>query len=138
MAGEKGLCLNRTNGKDNHVRLRTSSRSVKTVQNLTLTLILTLTINLNPNPNPNPNTKKRNLKKRKPSGFELPNSSACDNPTKRAKWQFVTNHLICLPFIAHHVIDKKLVLNLSRLSFPLVRFRPAHFGYEYVETTIRN
>ena len=42
---------------------------------------------------------------------------------KSAKWQFVTNHLISLPFIAQHVIDKKLVLSLTRLSFPLVQFR---------------
>ena len=42
---------------------------------------------------------------------------------KSAKWQFVTNHLISLPFIAQHVIDKKLVLSLTWLSFPLVRFR---------------
>ena len=40
---------------------------------------------------------------------------------KSAKWQFVTNHLISLPFIAQHVIDKKLVLSLMWLSFPLVR-----------------
>ena len=40
----QGLCLNRTNGKDNRVRLRTThKRSVKTVQNLTLILILTAT-----------------------------------------------------------------------------------------------
>ena len=31
--------------------------------------------------------------------------------------------MISLPFIAQHVIDKKLVLGLTRLSFPLVRFR---------------
>ena len=67
---------------------------------------------------------------RKPSGFELQNSktnsSVCDNPTNRAKWQFVTNHLISLPFIAQHVIDKKLVLSLMWLSFPLVRFSLNH------------
>ena len=97
--------------------------------------------NLNPNPNRNlritlsltlkRETKERNLekgkKKRQPSGFELPNSqtnsSACDNPTNRAKWRLVTNQLVSLPFIAQHVIDKKLVLSLTRLSFPLVRFR---------------
>ena len=49
--------------------------------------------------------------------------SVCDNPTNCARWQFVANHIISLPFIARHVIDKKLVLSLTRLSFPFVRFR---------------
>ena len=128
----QGLCLNRTNGKDNWVRLRTAhKRSVKTVQNLTLILILTLSLRITLSLTLKRETKERNLekgkKKRQPSGFELPNSqtnsSACDNPTNRAKWQLVTNQLVSLPFIAQHVIDKKLVLSLTRLSFPLVRFR---------------
>ena len=104
------LCLNRTNGKDNRVRLRTSSRaSVKTVQNLILTLILTL----------KKETKERNLEKGKK---HLPDSktnhSAYDNPTNCARWQFVANYIMSLPFIAQHVTDKKLVLSLT-----LVRFR---------------
>ena len=51
------LCLNCTNGKDNRVRLRTSSRTIgkdglkpKPNQNP----------NANPKPKPNPNPKKRN------------------------------------------------------------------------------
>ena len=100
------------------------------VQNLTLILILSLRITLSLTLKRE--TKERNLekgekKKRQPSGFELPNSktnsSACDNPTNRAKCQLVTNQLVSLPFIAQHVIDKKLVLSLTQLSFPLVRFR---------------
>ena len=47
----------------------------------------------------------------------------CNNPTNCPRWQFVANYTISLPFIAQHVIDKKLVLSLTRLSFPLVRFR---------------
>ena len=62
-----GLCLNRTNGKDNRVRLRTSSK-----------------------------------RKEKLEPPKLQNE----------------------PFhVAQHVIDKKLVFSLTRLSFPMVRFR---------------
>ena len=98
--------------------------------------------NLNPNPNPNANTnpkpnpntklrketKKKEQKEREPSGLDLPDSntktksSACDNPTNCAKQQFVTKYLIFLAFIVQHVIDKKLVVSLPRLSLPLVRF----------------
>ena len=51
-APEKGSCLNHTNGKDSHVRLRMSSRRIgedglKPKPNH----------NPNPNPNPNPNLK---------------------------------------------------------------------------------
>ena len=91
---------------------------MKTVLTLSLTLSLTL--------KKKKETKERNLEKggegREPSGFEL-KQFACNNPTNCARWQFVTNYLISLPFIAQHVIDKKLVLSLTRLSFPLVRFR---------------
>ena len=49
-----GLCLNHTNGKDNHVRLRTSSRTIGEDGS-------------KPNPNPKPKkkkeTKERNLEK---------------------------------------------------------------------------
>ena len=89
-----------------------------------------------PNPNANPNPKKketneRNLEKGKkkvePSGFKLSNSktnhSVYDNPTNCARWQFVANYIISLRFIAQHVINKKLVLSLTWLTFPLVRFR---------------
>ena len=66
-------------------------------------------------------------KKERPSGLELLNSktnrSAYDNPSNCAKWQFVANYIISLPFMAQHVIGKKLVLSLTRLSFPLVRCR---------------
>ena len=50
--------------------------------------------------------------------------SACDNPTNCARWQFVTNYIIPLHFIAQHVIIRKLVLSLkcTWLSFPLARF----------------
>ena len=55
------LCLNRTNGKDNRVRLRTSSRTIGEDGSKP---------NLNPNPNPNANPKpkpntKPNPKKKK-------------------------------------------------------------------------
>ena len=102
----------------------------------TLTLILTLTLNLNLTLTLSltlkRETKERNLEEeeeeeKKTSGFELPNSQtnriAYDNPTNRATWQFVANYIFSLPFIAQHVIDKKLVLSLTRLSFSLVRFR---------------
>ena len=46
-----------------------------------------------------------------------------DNPTNCARWQFVASYIISLPFIAQYLIDKKLVLSLIWLSFPLVRFR---------------
>ena len=49
-----GLCLNRTNGKDNRVRLRTSSRTIGEDGSKP---------NPNPNPKPNHNTKP-NPKKR--------------------------------------------------------------------------
>ena len=42
--------------------------------------------------------------------------SVCDNPTNCTRWQFVAN-IISLTLIAQHVIDKKLVLSLTRLSF---------------------
>ena len=44
------------------------------------------------------------------------NLFAYDNPTNCARWQFVANYIFSLPFIAQHVIDKKLVLSLTRLS----------------------
>ena len=49
--------------------------------------------------------------------------SACDNSANCARWQFVANYIISLPFIGQRVIDKKLVLSLTWLSFPLLRFR---------------
>ena len=62
--------------------------------------------------------------------------SACDNPTYCARWEFVANFIISLPFIAQHVIDKKLVLSLTRLAFPLVRFRLYQLShYCYVMST---
>ena len=54
------LCLNRTNGKENRVRLRTSSQTIGEDSSKP---------NLNPNPNPNvkpkpkPNPKKKKLRK---------------------------------------------------------------------------
>ena len=86
-------------------------------------------------------TKKlRKREKIEPSRFELQNTqknhrSACDNPTHCARWQFVANYIISLPFIAQHVIDKKLVLSLTRLSFPLVRFRLYHVLPVIAQTT---
>ena len=50
------LCLNRTNGKDNRVRLRTSSRTIGEDG---------LEPKPNPNANPKPNPKERNLEKGK-------------------------------------------------------------------------
>ena len=47
-----GLCLSHTNGKDNHVRLRTSSWTIGEDGS-------------KPNPNPNPNTKPNSKKKKK-------------------------------------------------------------------------
>ena len=44
--------------------------------------------------------------------------SACDNPTNCARWQFRCKLHNFLAFY-----DKELVLSLTRLSFPLVRFR---------------
>ena len=108
---------------------------MKTDQNLTLTLILTLTLTINLTITLSLTIKKeskeRNLekgkKKKTNSGFELlkckTNRIAYDNPTNCARWQFVPNYIFSLLFIAQHVIDKKLVLSLTRLSFPLVRFR---------------
>ena len=66
---------------------------------------------------------------KEPSGFEVQNYP---NPLFRMPQPnqlcqmaiFVANYRISLPFIAQHVIDKKLVLSLTRLSFQLVRFRP--------------
>ena len=105
---------------------------MKTDQNLTLTLILTLTLTLNLTLTLSltlkKETKERNLEKGKEKEkiFRIrtpnykTNSSVCDNPTNCAKWQFVTNYLISLHFIAQHVIDEKLVLSFTRLSFSLV------------------
>ena len=64
----------------------------------------------NPNPNPEPNPKKKKNKEDwenwEPLGFEPQNSIKhqflCYNPTNCAKWQFVSNCLISLPFIIAH------------------------------------
>ena len=54
---DAGLCLNRTNGKDNRVRLRTNSRTIGEDGSKP---------NPNPNPNPNANPKpKETYKKEK-------------------------------------------------------------------------
>ena len=93
------------------------------VQNLTLILTLNLTLTLSLTLKKE--TKERNLggKKRENLPDSKTNRSAYDNPTNCVRWQFIANYIISLPFIAQHVIDKKLVLSLMRLSFPLVRFR---------------
>ena len=117
-ARDVGLYPNPTNvdGKDSRVRLRTSSRTIGE--------------DLKPKPNPEKETKERNLEKVKKenlpgSNYKIPKThrSACDNPTNCARWQFVANFIIPLPFIAQHVIDKKLVSSLTQLSFLLVRFK---------------
>ena len=115
-----------TTGVYNRVRLRTSSRTIgedgskpnpNSNPNATLNLTLTLSLTLRKETK----TKKENLL------VELLNSktnrSAYDKPSNCARWQFVANYVISLPFIAKHMIDKKLFLSLTRLSFPLVRFR---------------
>ena len=72
------------------------------------------------------------LRKRRRKRENLPNLNyrtpkthhfACDNPTNCTRWEFVANCIISLSFIAQHVIDKKLLFSLTRLSFPLVRIR---------------
>ena len=68
----KGLCLNRTNGKDNCVRLRTSSRTIGEDGS-------------NPNPNPNPNAKPNT----KPNPNAKPNPNTKPNP-KKTKLRKVT------------------------------------------------
>ena len=81
-------------------------------------------------PKPEKETKERNLEKVKEenlpdSNYKIPKThrSACDHPANCARWQFVANFIIPLPFIAQHVIDKKLVSSLTQLSFLLVRFK---------------
>ena len=72
------LYLNRTNGKDNHIRLRTISRMIGEDSSKPNLNPNSNPINPKPNPNTKPNPKKRNLEKgrktkRKPSEFELQN-----------------------------------------------------------------
>ena len=75
---------------------------------------------LKPKPNPNPNTKPniRNIKRERtfPSWTtKLPKPTipyATTQPTV-PHGKFVANYTISLPFIAEHVIDKKLVRCLS-------------------------
>ena len=93
---------------------------MKTVQNLTLTLILTLTLKLSQTLSLTlkKETKERNLEKgekREPSGFELPT-------LKLTVLHAITQSTV-LDGNSLQVIDKKLVLSLTWLSFPLVRFR---------------
>ena len=52
-----GLCLNRTNRKDNHIRLRTSSQTIGEDGSKP-------NLNPNPNANPKPNTKPNPKKKK--------------------------------------------------------------------------
>ena len=124
---QPGLCINHTNGKDSHVRLRTSSGMIAE-DGLRPKPNYNPKPELKPNTKPNPpkETKERSLEKRKKRenlpglNYKTPQThqSACNNSANCARC-----HIIPLPFIAQHVIDKKLVLSLTHLSFLLVSFR---------------
>ena len=114
---QPGLCINHTNGKDSHVRLRTSSGMIAE-DGLRPKPNYNLKPELKPNTKPNPQkeTKERSLEKGEKRenlpglNYKTPKTqqSACNNS---ANWC----HIISLPFIAQHVIDKKIVLSLTHL-----------------------